>query len=60
MIRKKVFKIKRVKLPYIIHMNFQVSRTGENPTRMRKVRPLWALNPGKVAQGLLKKATAQL
>ena len=52
---KKVCKIKRIKWPYIINKNFQVFRTGEKPSRMRKAGPLWACSQGK---HLFKKVTA--
>ena len=48
--RKKACERKRMKLPYTINKNFQVSRTGEKPTRMRRVGAL-GLSAGKSRLG---------
>ena len=48
--RKKACERKRMKLPYTINKNFQVSRTGEKPTRMRRVGAL-GLSAGKSHSG---------
>jgi len=53
MLRKKACERKRMKLPYTINKNFQVSRTGEKPTRMRRVGA-WDSHLERVTRGLLK------
>ena len=50
--RKKACERTRMNLPYT-NKNFHVSRTGEKPTRMRRVGAL-GLSAGKSHSGLLK------
>ena len=42
-------------MPYVISKDFQVSRTGEKPTKMRKVGLLWAFSQEKELKFFLRK-----